>query len=190
MNALAHCVEGLYSPAASPVTSLLAEEGIRALVGALPKVVAAPIDLEARSEALYGSWLAGWVLGTAAMGVHHKICHVLGGTYGLAHAATHSAVLPYAVAYNSAWAQDAMRRVASAMGTEDAASGLWELARRIGAPTSLAAVGFNADDADEAARIVTERPFDNPRPVDTQSVRELLLAANRGDAPRDAATST
>jgi maleylacetate reductase len=96
MNALAHLVEGLYAPDASPVTAVLAEEGIRALADALPRVVVAPGDLDARARALYGAWLAGWVLGTAA--------------YNLPHAGTHSAVLPFVTAYNAPAAPAAMVR--------------------------------------------------------------------------------
>ena len=96
MNALAHLVEGLYAPDASPVTAVLAEEGIRALADALPRVVVAPGDLDARARALYGAWLAGWVLGTAA--------------YNLPHAGTHSAVLPFITAYNAPAAPAAMVR--------------------------------------------------------------------------------
>jgi maleylacetate reductase len=183
MNAIAHCVEGMYSSAASPVTSLLAEEGVRALAAALPRVVADPTDLAARSEAQYGAWLAGWVLGTTGMGVHHKICHVLGGTYNLPHAPAHSAVIAYATAYNAAYAPAAMARLARALGSATAAEGIWDLARRIGAPTSLAAVGFRESDAEEAARLVTAAPFASPRPVDPDSIRDLLIAACRGDRP-------
>ncbi|HEU0129007.1 MAG TPA: maleylacetate reductase [Pseudonocardiaceae bacterium] len=143
MNALAHLVEGLYAPNASPVTAVLAEEGIRALADALPRVVVAPRDLDARTYALYGAWLAGCVLGTAGMGLHHKICHVLGGAYNLPHAGTHSAVLPFVTAYNAPAAPAAMVRAARALGAQDPARALWELARRIGAPTSLAQVGLD-----------------------------------------------
>ena len=110
MNAIAHCVEALYAHDANPVSMLFAEEGIRALARALPRVVAAPADLEARSEALYGAWLAGSSFATTSLGLHHKLCHVLGGTFNLPHAETHSIVLPHAVRYNRDAAPDAMRR--------------------------------------------------------------------------------
>jgi maleylacetate reductase len=184
MNAIAHCVEGMYSSAGSPVTSLLAEEGVRALAAALPRAVTDPADLTARSEAQYGAWLSGWVLGTTGMGIHHKICHVLGGTYNLPHAAAHSAVLAYATAYNADHAPAAMIRLSRALGSAGAAEGIWELARRIGAPTSLAAVGFRETDAEEAAGLVIATPFANPRPVDRDGVRDLLIAACRGDRPQ------
>jgi maleylacetate reductase len=183
MNALAHCVEGLYSSAAGPVTAVLAEEGIRALADALPRVVANPADIDARGDALYGAWLAGWVLGTSGMGIHHKVCHVLGGAYDLPHAEIHSAVLPYATAYNAPFAAAAMTRAARALGTDDPAGGLWDLAVTIGAPTSLASVGFRRAEAGEVAAIVARAAPDNPRPVTTEWVRDLLLAAYDGRRP-------
>ena len=183
MNALAHLVEGLYAPDASPVTAVLAEEGIRALADALPWVVVAPGDLDARACALYGAWLAGWVLGTAGMGLHHKICHVLGGAYNLPHAGTHSAVLPFVTAYNAPAAPAAMVRAARALGAQDPARALWKLAERIGAPTSLAQVGLDSGRIPEAARLVVETSPVNPRPVDRAAVDELLRAAYAGRLP-------
>jgi maleylacetate reductase len=183
MNALAHCVEGLYSSAAGPVTAVLAEEGIRALAEALPRVVTNPADIDARGDALYGAWLAGWVLGTSGMGIHHKVCHVLGGAYDLPHAEIHSAVLPYATAYNAPFAAAAMMRAARALGTDHPAGGLWDLAVTIGAPTSLASVGFRRAEAGKVAAIVASAATDNPRPVTTDWVRDLLLAAYDGRRP-------
>src|SRR5262249_2725346 len=167
----------------SPVALLLAEEGIRALAAALSRVVAEPDDAAARAEALYGAWLAGWSLGTSQMGVHHKVCHVLGGRYDLPHAGVHSAVLPYATAYNAPFAADAMHRAARALHAADTAGGLWDLAAAIGAPTSLAEVGFRRADADEAAALVAAAPPVNPRPIDHGGIRELLLAAYDGRRP-------
>jgi maleylacetate reductase len=183
MNALAHCVEGLYAPGVSPVTALLAADGIRAVASALPRVVADGADLDARGELLYGAWLAGWTLGTAGMGVHHKVCHVLGGTFNLPHAQTHSAVLPYAAAFNAAHAPDALARAARALGADDAPGGLWDLAHAVGAPTSLEPLGFSPEHVDEAAALVAAAPPVNPRPVDRDGIRELLHAALAGSRP-------
>ena len=79
MNAIAHAVEGLYAPDATPIVSLMAEEGTRALAAALPRVVADGSDLDARAEAQYGAWLCGAVLAATTMSLHHKLCHTLGG---------------------------------------------------------------------------------------------------------------
>lgn len=183
MNALAHLVEGLYAPGISPVSALMAEEGVRALAASLPGVVADPSDLTARSEALYGAWLAGWTLGTTGMGVHHKICHVLGGAYNLPHAPMHSAVLSYATAFNEADAPVAMAAMRRALGSDSAAAGVWDLAAAIGAPTSLNSVGFDPASIEEAAKLVVAGKPVNPRAVSEQNVRELLLAAYEGDRP-------
>ena len=117
INAMAHCVEALYAHDGNPIVTLMAAEGIRALARSLPVVVQEPDNLEARSDALYGAWLAGIVLGQAAMGVHHKLCHTLGGTFNLPHAEVHTVVLPHATAYNRDFAPDAMRIAADALGT-------------------------------------------------------------------------
>lgn len=183
MNALAHCVEALYAPDASPVTTLLAAEGIRALAGSLPGAVARPGDVEARSAALYGAWLAGWVLGTTSMGLHHKLAHVLGGTYGLPHGGVHSALLPYVAAFNAPAAPEALARVAGALATPDAGGGLYDLAVALGAPTSLAALGLPADVVDDIASTVVAAGVANPRALDVGDVRALLLAAHAGERP-------
>ena len=121
MNAMAHCVEALYAHDGNPIISLMAEEGIRALASALPRVVLQPDNLEARGDALYGAWLAGCTISTTSVALHHKLCHVLGG-FGLPHAETHAIVLPHAVRYNADAAKDAMARLTRAMGTSDPAT--------------------------------------------------------------------
>ncbi len=183
MNALAHCVEALYAQDANPITSLMAADGIRALARALPVVVKEPLDLEGRSDALYGAWLAGSALGMVAMGLHHKLCHTLGGSFSLPHAEVHTVILPHAVAYNRAAAPAAMRIVAEALGAEDAARGLYDLAKALGAPLSLGQIGMPADGLDRAAKLATENPYYNPRPVEYAGIRQLLEDAWHGRRP-------
>jgi alcohol dehydrogenase class IV len=188
MNAIAHCVEALYAEDANPITSLMAEEGIRALARSLPKVVSDPADLEARAEALYGAWLAGACLGNVGMAIHHKLCHTLGGSYNLPHAETHTVILPHAVQYNRDAAKDAMARISRALGGNGAADagpagGLYDLAREIGAPLSLKDIGMKADALDDAARLATQNPYYNPRPVEYAAIRQLLQNAWEGRRP-------
>jgi maleylacetate reductase len=183
MNALAHCVEGLYAADASPVTVLLTEEAIRTLARSLPHVIERPDDMNARSAALYGAWLAGWTLGSVRMGVHHTICHVLGGTFGLPHAGTHSAVLPHVTAYNAPAAPEPMATLARCLSTDEPAGALWDLAHTIGAPTSLGELGFHREDAVAAAEMVVDAGSPNPRRVTKNEVQRLLLAALDGIRP-------
>lgn len=185
VNAIAHAVEALYAPDASPLVSLMAREGVRAMAEALPDVAADPASLDARGRALYGSWLCGSCLGATTMGLHHKLCHVLGGTFGLPHAETHTVVLPYALAYNAPAAPDAADAVARALGAaSDAPTALWELAGRLGAPRSLAELGLTeAQVAVAAAQATGQQPYANPREVTPEGVLGVLRAAYRGAPP-------
>src|SRR5580658_1408625 len=151
MNAVAHCVEGLYAIDGNPIISLFAAEGIRALARSLPRVVEAPGDIDARADALYGAWLAGTVLGAVSIGIHHKLCHTLGGTFNLPHAEVHTVILPHAAEFNSNAAPEAMRITAEALGAESAARGLFDLAARIGAPLALKDIGMPVDELERAA---------------------------------------
>src|SRR6185312_13134349 len=141
-NAIAHAVEGLYARDGNPVLSLMAEEGIRALAAAFPRLVAGPRDPDGRGDALYGAWLCGTVLAGTEMALHHKLCHVLGGTFDLPHAETHAVVLPHVAAFNAPAAPATMARVGRALGVADPAAGLYDLAKNAGAPVALRDIGM------------------------------------------------
>ena len=183
LNAIAHAVEALYAPDASPIISLMAQEGIRALTGALPTLVDASTDLDARTEALYGAWLCGACLGATTMSLHHKLCHALGGTLDLPHAPTHAVVLPHALAYNQHAAPQAAAAIGRAIGSADPARGLWDLAGRLGAPRALEELGMAEADIDRIAEQVVANPYANPAPVTAEGVAELLRAAWAGEPP-------
>ncbi|WP_280156297.1 maleylacetate reductase [Piscinibacter sp. XHJ-5] len=183
INAIAHAAEALYAQDGNPIVALMAEEGIRALAVALPALHAEPHGLRARGEALYGAWLCGAVLGHVSMGLHHKLCHTLGGSFDLPHAQVHTVVLPHALAYNAGHARDAMARIARALGAADAPLALQELARRLGAPGSLREIGMPADGLDRAAELAAGAPYPNPRPLERTALRALLQRAYEGAAP-------
>jgi maleylacetate reductase len=184
INAIAHAVEGLYAPDATPIVSLMAEEGVRALAAALPRVVADGSDLDARAEAQYGAWLCGAVLAATTMSLHHKLCHTLGGTLDLPHAQTHTVVLPHALAYNQPAAPDAVAALSRALGgAPDPARAVWELAGRLGAPRSLAELGMAEDDIPRIVELAVANPYANPRPVTRDGIASLLHAAWAGDPP-------
>jgi maleylacetate reductase len=177
MNAIAHAVEGLYAVDGNPIVSLMAEEGIRALAAALPRGKAG------HDEALYGAWLCGAVLGSAAMALHHKLCHVLGGTFDLPHAETHTVILPHATAYNAKGSPEAMMRIARALGSNKAADGLYDLAKRLGAPLTLKEIGMPESGLDKAADIAAANPYSNPIPIERAAIRALLDDAFNGRRP-------
>jgi maleylacetate reductase len=183
LNAIAHAAEGLYAQDRNPLSSALAVEGMRAFAEALPRVIAAPGDLVARGETLYGAWLCGTVLGQVGMALHHKLCHALGGTFGLPHAETHAIVLPHAIAYNEVAVPDLLAPVARSFGAATAAGALHTFAVVSGAPLALRDLGLARSDLDRAAEVATKNPYWNPAPVTRDGVRQLLDAAWEGRAP-------
>jgi len=183
INAMAHSVEALYAQNRNPVLSMFAEEGIRELARGLPAICDGEADDTARSSALNGAFMCGLALATATMGIHHKLCHVVGGTFRMPHAETHTVILPHATDYNRDAAPEAMAAIARALGADTAGGGLFDFSAGIGAPTGLDELGFDEADLDRAADIATESPYYNPRPVDRDSVRELLDNAFHGRRP-------
>lgn len=183
INAIAHAVEALYAVDANPVTSLLAEEGIRSFAQALPRLHTDPKDRSAREQALYGAWLCGTCLGQVGMALHHKLCHTLGGTFDLPHAETHSIVLPHAIAYNAV-AGDAMGRIARALGTDQPpALGMFALCRQLGAPAALRDLGMPEAGIAQAADLAAANPYPNPRPIERDPLMALLRRAWAGSPP-------
>src|SRR5260370_39427697 len=162
---------------------MMGEEGIRALAHGIPLISSNPRDLPGRSDCLYGAWLCGSVLATSGMAVHHKLCHVLGGTWNLPHSETHTIVLPHAVAYNYAAAPEAMKRIERAMRKSNAATGIFDLMKQLNVPISLKEIGMKHDDLDRAASLVMEAPYYNPRPTTRESIVRLLDDAFFGRRP-------
>ena len=183
INAIAHAAEALYARDGNPVITLMAEEGVRALAHALPVIAAKPDD----REALYGAWLCAVCLGTVGMSLHHKLCHTLGGTFDLPHAETHTIILPHALAYNAPAAPDAMKRIARAIGTGDAAAGLYDLARKLNTKLALRDIGMPESGIDKAADLAVTNAYWNPRPLERDAIRDLIARAFAGEPPPKAA---
>ena len=184
INAIAHAAEGLYAVDSNPIMDLMAQEGIAALGRALPAIRATPKDPAARSDALYGAWLCGTVLGNVGMALHHKLCHTLGGSFNLPHAETHTIVLPHALAYNAAAAPEAMAKIVKALaGSGSAAQAVYDLARDNGAPVALRDIGMKEADLDLACEHALKNQYPNPRPLERGAIRALLQNAWEGVRP-------
>jgi maleylacetate reductase len=175
MNAIAHCVEGLWVAERTPVTVAYATEAMRRFGAHLPRAVADGGDRTARGECLIAAWLAGTVL-VGGTGLHHKLAHVLGG-YGLPHAETHAIILPHVARFNLAAAPEARARLVDALGRDDPAGALADMVRQFPIPQRLRDVGFDAAKIEDAAAQVAALAIKEPRPVSADDARAILKAA-------------
>jgi len=187
MNAIAHAVEALYATDVTPAVSDAALEGIQVFSKGLRLLHTDAKNLDARDELLRGSMLCGFSLSNATMGIHHKICHTLGGMFDLAHAPMHSAVLPWAAQYNQNFAKSQLNEVAVVLNAPSAAIGLWDLAKEVGAQTSLKNIGYPLEKSEGVADVISRATFANPRPFEKQAVMDLLERAYQGIRPNDEA---
>src|ERR1700691_6230289 len=144
MNAMAHAVESLYGIDTNPIVQAMAEEAIRRLGASLPRLVQNPRDLDARTDVLYGAWLAANF--RAEIGLEHAIAQRVRQWFDLDHAHTHAIATPYAIGLNSAAAPEAMARIKRALGASDAARGLYDLNVRLGLATGLKALRLRRGD--------------------------------------------
>ena len=175
LNALAHSAEALYVEGHNPDADEHALAGARLIGEWLPRVVDSPHDLDARTKLLEGAMHSGMALGGSMLALGHAIAQALGGRYGLPHGAMNALALPAALRFNAEVAPEAVRRFGEALGTEDPAARVEELAR-LGGFERLRGFGIPEEDIAEVAAATVERAGAkaNPRPASAADVEELL----------------
>lgn len=189
INALAHCVEGLYSSDAGEEERAMAARAATLLVEHLPKAFARPEDLTHRYYLFEGSMLAGLVLARAGMGVHHGLCHVLGGRYNAPHGLLNAIILPHAMRFNLPVAGPAYERLAPVFGLKASDSprtgeavcrAVTDFIRQFRLPYRLRELGIPKADlpAVAADALQSQSVRRNPRPLrDAQDALQILVAA-------------
>ena len=182
MNAMAHAVESLYGIDTNPVVECMAEEAVRLLGSSLPRIVKNPRDVAARSDALYGAWLAANF--RAAVGLEHALAQRVRQWFNLDHAKTHAVSTPYAVGFNAMAAPAAMARIERALGVADAARGLYDLNRRLGLPTGYKALGMRDADIGKAVEVVAAARILHPKPAGKADLVDIITQAYAGMPPR------
>jgi maleylacetate reductase len=200
INAMAHCVEALYSITRHPLSTAAALSGLRLISRALPRCHAQPGDLAARTEMLAGAHLAGASLASAAMALHHGLCHVLGGTAGVPHGIANSIILPHAMRFNAdapvppppddIWGVQAAtalglaptttsRWAAAEAAADAAADWVYQLVGQLGLPQHLREAGVRQADLPRLAQLAFESRTvqNNPKPIASPAALETLLRA-------------
>ena len=183
-NAIAHGVEALYAEHPNPLLMAVAEEAVRLMAHALPRIVIDPGGEAGRTAALEAAWLGGWSLAHGGSALHHRLCHILGGAFAMPHAETHTVLLAHVLAYNAPGAPEAMARLSEALGAPHPADALYDLGQSLGAPFALKALGLERSALDEVVAAVIAQGGWNPRPLEAASLKRMLARAWAGEQPR------
>lgn len=183
MNALAHCVDAVYVPTISPINRLAAVEGAAVIMRSVKRAVSESGNVEARTELLYGAYLAGAAL-TGGFALQHGLAHTLGGSFGVSHGLSHALVLPHVAAYNAQYAEEAFDSFASATGTQHLGDAIFDLLAELNLPQSLGAVDITPDQVSRIVDITVETDNGlNPAPVTAEAVERIVLSALSGEPP-------
>jgi maleylacetate reductase len=174
LNAMAQAIANVST---GPVPGLLAREALRVLAGGLPRVMEDAGNVESQAAMLLGACLAGAALGLGRSGLHHRVCHVLGGMYNLPHAELHAVILPHSVAGMARANSGDPMAVADALGASDPASHLYGMLKQYCPRHSLQALGLSAADVDAAADSVRADA------IDADEARRVLRNAFTGGPP-------
>jgi alcohol dehydrogenase class IV len=179
MNAMANALDAMCAPDARPVDALAATEAMRMISAALPRFLGDPANKAAWSDALYGAWLAGAGVGRPTL--HSKICQTLVDELGLIHADVNCLMLPYTAAYRRERHSDALRKVAAAIGTEDAPQALFDLMRLAGPRNSLRRMEVRKDDIETLCDRM--QVFGDGVSASRADCLEILTGAYKGRRP-------
>jgi alcohol dehydrogenase class IV len=188
INALAHCIEALYSITRNPLSTAAALSGIRHISAALERCFRDGKDLEARTEMLLGAHLAGLSMSSIKIGLHHGLCHVLGGAANVPHGIANSIMLPHALRFNADATASQLLPAAEAIGipsngaspvkvVEFAAQWVFDLVGRMGLPRRLRDVGVKEADLPHLAQLGFQNRTvqNNPKPITAATQIETLL---------------
>jgi maleylacetate reductase len=188
INALAHCIEALYSQTRNPIATAAAIQGMRYVMEALPNCVLDGTDLEARTQMLLGAHLAGFALASVSMGLHHGLCHVLGGTANVPHGIANSIILPHAMRFNADITAPQLIPAAEAIGVpvkginpmvvmEALVQKIYHLIGKLNLPQHLREAGVAQSDLPRLAQIAFENRTvqNNPKRITEPAQIETLL---------------
>ncbi len=179
MNCLAHLVEALYPAQPNRIAAALAAEGMRALVAALPAAIREPMAIAPRAQLCYAAFLGGHLVSVAGIGLHHKLCHLIGGMTDISHGDNNSVVLPHVVALNAPCMGEEAAVLTELFGPSPG-SGLQSWAAALDAPVALGPLGLEEDMMQTLVDRVMAQPPANPAPLDRDVLGRLLEGIRTG----------
>jgi len=182
MNAMAHLMESMYSPSENPVTRNNAMLGMNTIkIGIEELALTVSLTESAIEKLMFGSFLAGKCLCEVEMALHHKVAHVLGGSFGMEHSTVHTVLQSYVLAYQWPYlSQEIQNDFKQVLKSGHPPRALKELAERAGAKTDLKSIGFREEDIEKAAEIIISKPYVNVAPVAKEKIVRMLSDAYIG----------
>lgn len=208
-DALTHLVESFTDRAKNPhpqeladhlyvgknlLTDMFCRSGLALLSTSLERVVQNPADLAARSDTMMASYCAGMAINTAGTAAAHAIQSPIGNLTHTPHGFGVGALLPYVMRFNLPAHPQAFADMAAPLGVggrgseaadaEAAILRVDELLAGLGVPADLRALGLAPDSFDlvaDQALLSTRLTANNPRPLDRESIIEILERGYAGD---------
>ncbi|GIV98207.1 MAG: alcohol dehydrogenase [Herpetosiphonaceae bacterium] len=190
LDALTHAIETYVSTEANPISEALALGAMDTISNSLRQATFQGDDLEARSQMLIASCMAGMAFSSSFLGVVHALAHALGGHFPVHHGTANAIFLPHGMRYNSVVAPERFARIARQLGVnvggrsrpeviEDGIAAVETLVKDLGLPTRLRDVDVPYEALDELAEIALGDGaiYHNPRPATLEDLREILEAA-------------
>jgi alcohol dehydrogenase class IV len=191
IDAFTHALEAFVSTQAHPISDMYAIKAIALISDNLPQAYAHGGNIEARTNMLLGSLLAGKALATAGVGLVHAMSYPLGGMYHTPHGLANAVLLPYVVDYNIIGNPGKFAEIAAVMGYDTgsrspieagrvAVEAVYSLNAEVGIPDNLTALGVEKDKIEEMAKValtVTRPVENNPRKPSLEDVMAIYRAA-------------
>jgi maleylacetate reductase len=183
VKAVDHAAEFMSMLNVDPCVDAFGTAALKLLSEGLPRVLANPLDLDARLDCQRGMAMSIRILEFGArVGASHAIGHVFGAHAGVGHGYTSCVLLPAVMRYNKVVNASKQKMIAQAMGCEgmEAADAIEQLVRNLNLPTRIRDVGVKREDFQVIAdKVMHDFGIkNNPRPVThTSQLLEILESA-------------
>jgi alcohol dehydrogenase class IV len=187
MDALIHAIESYTSKNASSISDMLAREAMQLIAKNIRTAYADGSNLEARSNMLEGSLLAGMAFCTAGVTAVHAFAYPIGAEFHIPHGVANSIMLTPVMEFNKVGSEDRFSRIAGCLGentdglsTGQAADAAVEAMRSLAAdlniPGHLSEFGIKDENIPELAEgvmKVTRLLANNPRDLSQKDAEEI-----------------
>lgn len=180
VDAISHAVEGYLSVRANPVSNVLGLEAMRLAVTNLEKAFKNGGDIEARSNMLLSSLIAGMALNHTGTILGHGMGYVLTLDFKMQHGEANGLMLPYLLEHIYSRKKERIDKIASALGGCP-----WEVLKnllmQLSLPVTLSEIGVNKAGIDTILKRMIENSTRSLRNIDfpfgEQDFREIIEAA-------------